>query len=85
VSAFVSCIALLSGLLPAARTHKGYEEVSVPAAQGLPPPGPDELVPIASLEPWAQAAFPGYKTLNRIQSRIFTTAYYRCGGWLQRL
>jgi hypothetical protein len=45
--------------------------------QGLPPPGPDELVPIASLEPWAQAAFPGYKSLNRIQSRIFTTAYYR--------
>jgi hypothetical protein len=65
-------------LLPAARTHKGYEEVAVPAVQGLPAPGPDELVPIASLEPWAQAAFPGYKTLNRIQSRIFTTAYYRC-------
>jgi hypothetical protein len=59
------------------RTHKGYEEVTVPAVQGLPPPGPDELVPIASLEPWAQAAFPGYKTLNRIQSRIFQTAYYR--------
>jgi hypothetical protein len=49
----------------------------VPAVQGLPPPGPDELVPIASLEPWAQAAFAGYKSLNRIQSRIFTTAYYR--------
>lgn len=49
----------------------------MPAVQGLPAPGPDELVPIASLEPWAQAAFPGYKTLNRIQSRIFQTAYYR--------
>lgn len=67
------------GVLPKGtkrKTHKGYEEVTVPAAQGLPPPGPDELVPISSLEPWAQAAFPGYKTLNRIQSRIFTTAYY---------
>jgi hypothetical protein len=63
---------------PPPRTHKGYEEVSVPAVTGLPPPGPGELVPIASLEPWAQAAFPGYKTLNRIQSRIFQTAYYRC-------
>jgi hypothetical protein len=62
----------------ARRTHKGYEEVSVPAVQGVPPPGPDELVPIASLERWAQAAFPGYKTLNRIQSRIFSTAYHRC-------
>jgi activating signal cointegrator complex subunit 3 len=50
----------------------------VPAVQGLPAPGPDELIQIASLEPWAQAAFPGYKTLNRIQSRIFQTAYYRC-------
>ena len=59
------------------RTHKGYEEVAVPAVQGLPAPTADELVPIASLEPWAQAAFPGYKSLNRIQSRIFTTAYYR--------
>jgi len=63
---------------PKIRTHKGYEEVTVPAVQGLPAPGPDELVPIASLEPWAQAAFPGYKSLNRIQSRIFQTAYYRC-------
>lgn len=61
-----------------APTHKGYEEVSAPAVTGLAPPGPGELVPIASLEPWAQAAFPGYKTLNRIQSRIFQTAYYRC-------
>lgn len=49
----------------------------MPAATGLPPPGPDELVPISSLEPWAQAAFPGYKTLNRIQSRIFPTAFQR--------
>lgn len=49
----------------------------MPAVQGLPPPEPGELVPIADLEPWAQAAFPGYKSLNRIQSRIFQTAYYR--------
>jgi activating signal cointegrator complex subunit 3 len=49
----------------------------VPAVQGLPAPGPNELIQISSLEPWAQAAFPGYKTLNRIQSRIFQTAYYR--------
>jgi len=61
----------------ACRTYKGYEEVMVPAVQGLPPPAEGELVPIASLEPWAQSAFPGYKTLNRIQSRIFSTAYYR--------
>eukprot|EP00775_Hariotina_reticulata_P011233 gene11233-11382_t len=68
------------GVLPKGtkrKTHKGYEEVMVPAVQGLPPPTEGELVPVASLEPWAQSAFSGYKTLNRIQSRIFSTAYYR--------
>lgn len=63
--------------MSACSTHKGYKEVAVPAVQGQPPPTADELVPISSLEPWAQAAFPGYKTLNRIQSRIFNTAYNR--------
>ena len=28
------------------------------------------------MPPWAQATFPGYKTLNRIQSRIFKTAFH---------
>jgi hypothetical protein len=50
---------------------RGYEEVAVPAVD----PGkllPDEkLVEIAALDGWAQSAFKGYKTLNRIQSRIF--------------
>ena len=59
------------------KTHKGYEEVSVPPNKPLPPPGPGELVEVASLEPWAASAFPGYKTLNRIQSRIFQAAFYR--------
>ena len=50
---------------------RGYEVVDVPALD----PGrllpPAELVQISALEDWAQAAFKGYKALNRIQSRIF--------------
>jgi hypothetical protein len=50
---------------------EGYEVVDVPAMEankGLPPP---DLVQISILEEWARTAFKGYKTLNRIQSRIF--------------
>ena len=50
---------------------QGYEVVDVPAMdpnKGLPPP---ELVHVSVLEDWARTAFKGYKTLNRIQSRIF--------------
>jgi hypothetical protein len=49
----------------------GYEEVAVPPVN----PGkllPDErLVEVSDLDGWVQTAFKGYKTLNRIQSRIF--------------
>lgn len=31
---------------------------------------------IEELPEWAQLAFSGYKTLNRIQSRIFQAAFY---------
>ncbi|GIL81339.1 hypothetical protein Vretifemale_10405, partial [Volvox reticuliferus] len=58
------------------KTYKGYEEVLVPAAPKAPPPAENELVRITDLDEWAQLAFPGYKTLNRIQSRIFRTAYH---------
>ena len=34
-----------------------------------------EQVKITELEDFAQLAFEGYKTLNRIQSRIFHTAF----------
>ncbi len=57
------------------RTFKNYEEVRVPAVKpGAPPPG-ERLVPIADLPDWAQLAFPGYKALNRIQSRIYQAAF----------
>ena len=50
---------------------QGYEEVAVPAVDPAALLPPAQLVEVASMEPWAQSAFKGYKTLNRIQSRIF--------------
>lgn len=35
----------------------------------------DELVPISAFEPCVQVAFKGYKTLNRMQSKVFPTGY----------
>lgn len=58
------------------RAGKGFEEVFVPAATPAPPPKDGELVSIDFLPPWAQMAFAGYKTLNRIQSRIFDAAFH---------
>ncbi|KAH6557100.1 hypothetical protein KP509_1Z134800 [Ceratopteris richardii] len=58
------------------KVFKGYEEVRVPAtptAQLMPG---EQLIKIAELDDFAQTAFEGYETLNRIQSRIFNTAYY---------
>lgn len=47
----------------------------MPAVRPAPPPPGERLVPISDLPDWAQLAFPGYKSLNRIQSRIFSTAF----------
>jgi activating signal cointegrator complex subunit 3 len=47
----------------------------VPPAKAQPPPQPGELVPVASLPLWARLAFQGVASLNRVQSRIFPTAF----------
>eukprot|EP00898_Chlorokybus_atmophyticus_P000832 jgi/Chlat1/174/Chrsp1S03247 len=56
------------------KQHKGYEEVFVPPVT-TSATVQDKLVQIAELPDWAQSAFAGYKTLNRIQSRIFPAAF----------
>ncbi|MCO5571324.1 hypothetical protein L7F22_025062 [Adiantum nelumboides] len=58
------------------KVYKGYEEVRVPAAPTAQMKPGERLVKIAELEEFAQTAFEGFETLNRIQSRIFQTAYY---------
>ncbi|XP_032222645.2 U5 small nuclear ribonucleoprotein 200 kDa helicase-like isoform X1 [Nematostella vectensis] len=56
------------------RPGKGYEEVHVPALKPKPFETGEQLTPITSLPMYAQAAFEGYPTLNRIQSRLCETA-----------
>eukprot|EP00850_Spirogloea_muscicola_P003370 SM000013S26539 [mRNA] locus=s13:882491:898189:- [translate_table: standard] len=58
------------------KAFKGYEEVHVPPTPTAPLGANEHLVKIGELEDFAQKAFEGYKTLNRIQSRIYRTAFY---------
>ncbi|KAK3015088.1 hypothetical protein RJ639_006650 [Escallonia herrerae] len=55
--------------------HKGYEEVIIPPIPTAPMKPGETLIEIKELDDFAQAAFHGYKSLNRIQSRIFQTTY----------
>lgn len=56
------------------RTKKGYEEIHIPEPKPRPAV-PGELVEISRLPAWAQEAFPGMPTLNRIQSKLFPVAF----------
>ncbi|KAL2340704.1 hypothetical protein Fmac_008644 [Flemingia macrophylla] len=58
------------------RKHfKGYEEVIIPPKPTAPLKPGEKLIEIKELDEFAQTAFRGYKSLNRIQSRIFSTVY----------
>ncbi|KAL3148608.1 hypothetical protein ABBQ38_014036 [Trebouxia sp. C0009 RCD-2024] len=48
----------------------GYEEVHVPALKPKDFAPGEKLTPIADLPAWAQPAFKGMQTLNRVQSRV---------------
>ena len=69
----------LARALPVGTTRiarKGYEEIKVPAPRDkLPPDAEEPLVPVSALPTWAQPAFAGMTSLNRIQSRIFPAAF----------
>ncbi|KAI0265187.1 Sec63-domain-containing protein [Gloeopeniophorella convolvens] len=52
-----------------------YEEVVIPPAKSIPPRATERLVPISELDDLAKQSFPGYATLNRMQSIIYPTAY----------
>ena len=55
--------------------HKGYEEVMVPAIKQAQISQEEREVPVTELHDWAQPAFAGIKTLNRVQSHIYNAAY----------
>lgn len=52
---------------------KTYEEYNVPPP--IPSPQDQPLVPISDLPSWAHAAFGGVKSLNRVQSKVFPSAF----------
>lgn len=53
---------------------KGYEEVHIPALKPKAFSDAEKLRPIAELPSWAQPAFSGMKSLNRVQSQVYETA-----------
>ncbi|GBE89249.1 Pre-mRNA-splicing factor brr2 [Sparassis crispa] len=56
------------------RAKKGYEEIHVPAPKQKPTTASD-FVPITDLPAWAREGFPGIRTLNRIQSKLYPVAF----------
>jgi pre-mRNA-splicing helicase BRR2 len=54
---------------------KGYEEVHVPALKQQAFGREEHLIPIETMPQWAQPAFAGMRNLNRIQSRVYETAF----------
>ncbi|XP_075100776.1 DExH-box ATP-dependent RNA helicase DExH14 [Nicotiana tabacum] len=55
--------------------YKGYEEVIIPPTPTASMKPGERLIEIKELDDFAQTAFHGYKSLNRIQSRIYHTTY----------
>lgn len=63
--------------------YKGYEEIHVPPPKKYQP-GPDDPkdIPVSKLPEWARIGFGSSKTLNRIQTRCFPTAFESDGNML---
>ncbi|KAL6143574.1 hypothetical protein ACLB2K_054269 [Fragaria x ananassa] len=56
------------------QSRKGYEEIRVPALKPRPFDSDEKLVQVSAMPEWAQPAFRGMTQLNRVQSRVYTTA-----------
>ncbi|KAH8118593.1 Sec63-domain-containing protein [Phellopilus nigrolimitatus] len=55
--------------------YEDYEEVIIPPARPIPPRANERLVPVSELDDLCRSSFPGYASLNRIQSIVYPTAY----------
>eukprot|EP01028_Stygiella_incarcerata_P002773 TRINITY_DN1524_c3_g1_i1.p1 TRINITY_DN1524_c3_g1~~TRINITY_DN1524_c3_g1_i1.p1 ORF type:complete len:2063 (+),score=572.47 TRINITY_DN1524_c3_g1_i1:42-6230(+) len=72
------------GVLPEGTEHRvfdKYEQLTIPPKRAYSTIGVaashDDLVPVSEMqEEWARKAFSGFKTLNRIQSKVFPCAYH---------
>jgi pre-mRNA-splicing helicase BRR2 len=58
------------------RSRKGWEEIHVPPPKTNRGADGEKLVQIGELPEWMRDAFPGYKSLNRVQSKMYPTV---CG------
>ena len=56
------------------RSFKGYEEIHVPAPKKRNDPS-DVLIPIGDMPEWARVPFSSAKSLNKIQSKCYPTAF----------
>lgn len=63
------------------RTFKGYEEIHVPPPKKRNDPD-DILIPITDMPEWARAPFSTAKSLNKIQSKCFPSAFEDDGNML---
>ncbi|KAK4192708.1 putative pre-mRNA-splicing factor [Podospora australis] len=63
------------------RTFKGYEEIHVPPPKKRNDPS-DKNVPISEMPEWAQIPFSTTKSLNKIQSKCYPTAFQDDGNML---
>jgi pre-mRNA-splicing helicase BRR2 len=61
---------------------KGYEEVHIPALKPKPFLDNEALIEIKAIPDWAQSAFGGMHTLNRIQSRVYECALFSADNML---
>ncbi|KAK3311268.1 Sec63 Brl domain-containing protein [Chaetomium strumarium] len=63
------------------RTFKGYEEVHVPPPKKRTDPN-EQNIPVSEMPEWAQLPFSTTKSLNRIQSKCYPTAFQNDGNML---
>lgn len=63
------------------RTFKGYEEIHVPAPKKRNDPT-DRDIPVVDMPEWARVPFGTTKSLNKIQSKCFPTAFEDDGNML---
>ncbi|KAF4121373.1 pre-mRNA-splicing helicase BRR2 [Geosmithia morbida] len=63
------------------RSFKGYEEIHVPEPKKRNDPG-EKLIPITDMPEWARTPFSTAKSLNRIQTKCYPSAFGDDGNML---
>ncbi len=51
-----------------------YEQIKIPMSKTSRPRVGERTIAISDMEPWMRSVFPGYKSLNRVQSIVFPCA-----------